>query len=161
VCAITLKRNGEEGRHEKMPRVLVVEDEPTSWASPSTAAGCSHSGFDGPDRAPGGGCGVARRDLADWMLPEVNTIGAVMAPALGTHQDRPHFDVDRLSGGDQGCKEPWTSRLHRASHFSTRNCLALRAVLRRRAPQTVNDSVIQVGDLSLDAELAIGDISRC
>ena len=139
------------------PRVLIVEDEPA--IAELIAVNLQHGGF----------IAVVAQDsvtaqqeldavlpdvvLLDWMLPgqsglslarhwrkqaRTRSIPILMLTARG---DEP----DKVAGLDAGADDYITKP------FSTQELLArIRAVLRRRAPETVNDSVT-VGALILDA----------
>ena len=140
-----------------VPRVLVVEDEPS--IAELVAVNLRHNGFQ-PIWAVDGEAAQRELDgvlpdviLLDWMLPgqsglqlakkwrssaRTKSIPILMITARG---DEP----DRIAGLDAGADDYITKP------FSTQELLArIRAVLRRRAPETVNDSVT-VGSLVLDA----------
>ena len=142
---------------KKMPRVLVVEDEPA--IAELIAVNLRHNGF-APTVVFEGQ--AARREvdavlpdviLLDWMLPGES--GASLARSW-RQQERTKAvpilmltarsdEADKVQGLDAGADDYITKP------FSTQELLArIRAVLRRRAPQTVNDSV-QMGELALDA----------
>jgi len=139
------------------PRILVVEDEPA--IAELIAVNLSHGGF-----LPviAGDSVAAQRELdavlpdailLDWMLPgqsglalarhlrkqpRTKGIPILMLTAKG---DEP----DKVAGLDAGADDYITKP------FSTQELLArIRAVLRRRTPESVNDSVT-VGELLLDA----------
>jgi len=139
------------------PRILIVEDEPA--IAELIAVNLTHGGF---TPVIAGDSVAAQRELdavlpdailLDWMLPgqsglalarhlrkEVRTkaIPILMLTARG---DEPDKVVGLDAGADDYITKP----------FSTQELLArIRAVLRRRAPESVNDSVA-VGDLLLDA----------
>ena len=141
----------------KIARVLVVEDE--SAIAELISVNLRHAGMlsvlaqDGiaaqqhiddvlPDvilldwMLPGqSGVELARRWRAD---PRTKTIPILMLTARG---DEP----DKVAGLDAGADDYITKP------FSTQELLArIRAVLRRRAPQTVSESVL-IGELNLDA----------
>ncbi|MES2412757.1 MAG: phosphate regulon transcriptional regulator PhoB [Pseudomonadota bacterium] len=139
------------------PRVLVVEDEPA--IAELIAVNLRHGGFD-PVVAQDSVAAQKELDavlpdviLLDWMLPgqsgvalarhwrkqaRTKTIPILMLTARG---DEP----DKVAGLDAGADDYITKP------FSTQELLArIRAVLRRRAPESVNDSVT-VGTLVLDA----------
>ncbi|AOW13593.1 DNA-binding response regulator [Hydrogenophaga crassostreae] len=142
---------------KKLPRVLVVEDEPA--IAELIAVNLRHNGF-APTVVFEGQ--AARREvdavlpdviLLDWMLPGES--GASLARSW-RQQERTKAvpilmltarsdEADKVQGLDAGADDYITKP------FSTQELLArIRAVLRRRAPQTVNDSV-QLGELALDA----------
>ena len=139
------------------PRILIVEDEPA--IAELIAVNLSHGGF-----LPviAGDSVAAQRELdavlpdailLDWMLPgqsglalarhlrkqpRTKGIPILMLTAKG---DEP----DKVAGLDAGADDYITKP------FSTQELLArIRAVLRRRSPESVNDSVT-VGELLLDA----------
>ena len=140
-----------------VPRVLVVEDEPS--IAELVAVNLRHNGFQ-PVWAADGDAAQLELDavlpdviLLDWMLPghsglqlakkwrasaRTKAIPILMITARG---DEP----DKIAGLDAGADDYITKP------FSTQELLArIRAVLRRRAPETLNDSVT-VGALVLDA----------
>ncbi|HQR97664.1 MULTISPECIES: phosphate regulon transcriptional regulator PhoB [unclassified Polaromonas] len=140
-----------------VPRVLVVEDEPA--IAELVAVNLRHNGFQ-PIWAADGDAAQRELDavlpdviLLDWMLPghsglqlakkwrasaRTKAIPILMITAKG---DEP----DKIAGLDAGADDYITKP------FSTQELLArIRAVLRRRAPETMNDSVT-VGALVLDA----------
>lgn len=140
-----------------VPRVLVVEDEPS--IAELVAVNLRHNGFQ-PIWAADGDAAQRELDavlpdviLLDWMLPthsglqlakkwranaRTKAIPILMITARG---DEP----DKIAGLDAGADDYITKP------FSTQELLArIRAVLRRRAPEAVNDSVA-VGALVLDA----------
>ncbi len=140
-----------------LPRVLVVEDEPA--IAELIAVNLRHGGFD-PVVADDSVAAQRELDavlpdviLLDWMLPgqsglalarhwrkqpRTKGIPILMLTARG---DEP----DKVAGLDAGADDYITKP------FSTQELLArIRAVLRRRAPESVNDSVT-VGALVLDA----------
>lgn len=142
---------------KKLPRVLVVEDEPA--IAELVAVNLRHNGFQ-PIWAADGDAAQRELDavlpdviLLDWMLPgqsglqlakkwrgsaRTKAIPILMITAKG---DEP----DKVAGLDAGADDYITKP------FSTQELLArIRAVLRRRAPESVNDSVT-VGALVLDA----------
>ncbi len=141
----------------KLPRVLVVEDEPS--IAELIAVNLRHNGFAPTIVFDGAG---AHREidavlpdliLLDWMLPGES--GAVLARQWRKHERTKGVPIimitarsdenDKVQGLDAGADDYITKP------FSTQELLArIRAVLRRRAPEVVSDSV-QVGDLSLDA----------
>ena len=139
------------------PRILIVEDEPA--IAELIAVNLTHGGF-----LPviAGDSVAAQRELdavlpdailLDWMLPgqsglalarhlrkqpRTKGIPILMLTAKG---DEP----DKVAGLDAGADDYITKP------FSTQELLArIRAVLRRRSPESVNDSVT-VGELLLDA----------
>ena len=139
------------------PRVLIVEDEPS--IAELIAVNLRHNGFQ-PVWAEDGTAAQREMDavlpdaiLLDWMLPgqsglqlarkwrgESRTKGVpiLMLTARG---DEP----DKVQGLDAGADDYITKP------FSTQELLArIRAVLRRRAPEQVSDSV-KIGELVLDA----------
>ena len=140
-----------------LPRILIVEDEPA--IAELIAVNLQHGGF---VAVIAGDSVSAQRELdtvlpdlilLDWMLPgqsglslarhwrkQVRTknIPIVMLTARG---DEP----DKIAGLDAGADDYVTKP------FSTQELLArIRAVLRRRAPESESDSVT-VGNLLLDA----------
>ena len=140
-----------------LPRVLIVEDEPA--IAELIAVNLRHGGF---DPVVANDSVTAQRELdavlpdvilLDWMLPgqsglslakhwrkqaRTKTIPILMLTARG---DEP----DKVAGLDAGADDYITKP------FSTQEMLArIRAVLRRRAPESVSDSVT-VGGLTLDA----------
>lgn len=142
---------------KKMPQVLIVEDEPA--IAELIAVNLRHNGLQ-PIWAEDGDSAQREIDavlpdviLLDWMLPgqsglalarkwradgRTKSIPIIMLTARG---DEP----DKVAGLDAGADDYITKP------FSTQELLArIRAVLRRRAPEQVNDSVTQ-GDLVLDA----------
>ena len=139
------------------PRILVVEDEPA--IAELIAVNLQHGGF---DAVVAHDSVTAQRELdavlpdailLDWMLPgqsglslarhwrkqaRTKSIPILMLTARG---DEP----DKVAGLDAGADDYITKP------FSIQELLArIRAVLRRRAPESVNDSV-SVGELVLDA----------
>jgi two-component system phosphate regulon response regulator PhoB len=139
------------------PRVLIVEDEPA--IAELIAVNLRHGGFD-PVVAEDSVSAQRELDavlpdaiLLDWMLPgqsgialarhwrkqaRTKSIPILMLTARG---DEP----DKVAGLDAGADDYITKP------FSTQELMArIRAVLRRRAPESVNDSVA-VGALILDA----------
>ncbi len=142
---------------KKMPQVLIVEDEPA--IAELIAVNLRHNGLQ-PIWAEDGDSAQREIDavlpdviLLDWMLPgqsglalarkwradsRTKSVPIIMLTARG---DEP----DKVAGLDAGADDYITKP------FSTQELLArIRAVLRRRAPEQVNDSVAQ-GDLVLDA----------
>ena len=142
---------------KKLPRVLIVEDEPS--IAELISVNLRHNGFQ-PVWAEEGVAAQRELDtvlpdviLLDWMLPgqsgltlarkwradaRTKAIPLLMLTARG---DEP----DKVAGLDAGADDYITKP------FSTQELLArIRAVLRRRAPEQINDSVT-VGALALDA----------
>ena len=140
-----------------LPRVLIVEDEPA--IAELIAVNLRHGGFE-PVVAQDSVTAQRELDavlpdviLLDWMLPgqsgvslarhwrkqtRTRSIPILMLTARG---DEP----DKVAGLDAGADDYITKP------FSTQELLArIRAVLRRRAPESVSDSVT-VGALILDA----------
>lgn len=142
---------------KQQPRVLIVEDEPA--IAELIAVNLRHNGFQ-PIWAEDGTAAQRELDavlpdaiLLDWMLPGQS--GVVLAKKwradartraipilmLTARSDEP----DKVMGLDAGADDYITKP------FSTHELLArIRAVLRRRAPEQVNDSVA-IGELVLDA----------
>jgi len=141
----------------KKPRVLIVEDE--SSIAELIAVNLRHNGFD-PIWAEDGEAAQREIDtlapdliLLDWMLPgqsglvlarqwrkeaRTKSIPILMLTARG---DEP----DKIAGLDAGADDYITKP------FSTQEMLArIRAVLRRRAPETTTERV-EIGELALDA----------
>ena len=141
----------------KLPRVLVVEDEPA--IAELIAVNLRHNGF-APTVVFDGAAAQLEVDavlpdviLLDWMLPGES--GASLARQWRRQERTKTVPIlmltarsdesDKVQGLDAGADDYITKP------FSTQELLArIRAVLRRRAPQIVNDSV-QVGPLMLDA----------
>jgi len=141
----------------KLPRVLVVEDEPS--IAELIAVNLRHNGF-----APivVFDADAAQREvdavlpdviLLDWMLPGQS--GVQLARQWRAHERSKAVPIimltarseesDKVQGLDAGADDYITKP------FSTQELLArIRAVLRRRAPEAVNDTV-QAGGLMLDA----------
>ena len=142
---------------KQLPRVLIVEDEPA--IAELIAVNLLHGGFD-PVIAQDSVTAQRELDanlpdiiLLDWMLPgqsgvslarqwrkqaRSKDIPIIMLTAKG---DEP----DKVEGLDAGADDYITKP------FSTQELLArIRAVLRRRAPEAINDTV-SVGALMLDA----------
>ena len=142
---------------KKMPQVLIVEDEPA--IAELIAVNLRHNGLQ-PIWAEDGDSAQREIDavlpdviLLDWMLPGQSGLAlarkwradgrtkAVPIIMLTARGDEP----DKVAGLDAGADDYITKP------FSTQELLArIRAVLRRRAPEQVNDNVAQ-GDLVLDA----------
>ena len=151
------KGASKEDAMRKLPRILVVEDE--SAIAELIAVNLRHNGFQPIWVADGA---AAQREinevlpdaiLLDWMLPDQS--GLVLAKKwradartkpvpilmITARGDEP----DKIAGLDAGADDYITKP------FSTQELLArLRAVLRRRAPEQVADSVA-IGELRLDA----------
>jgi two-component system phosphate regulon response regulator PhoB len=142
---------------KQQPRVLIVEDEPS--IAELIAVNLRHNGFQ-PVWAEDGSAAQREMDavlpdaiLLDWMLPgqsglqlarkwrgESRTKGVPIL-LLTARGDEP----DKVQGLDAGADDYITKP------FSTQELLArIRAVLRRRAPEQVSDSV-KIGELALDA----------
>jgi two-component system phosphate regulon response regulator PhoB len=139
------------------PRVLIVEDEPS--IAELIAVNLRHNGFQ-PTWAEDGVAAQRELDavlpdaiLLDWMLPGQSGVAlakkwradartkAIPILMLTARGDEP----DKIMGLDAGADDYITKP------FSTQEMLArIRAVLRRRAPEQVNDSVT-IGELVLDA----------
>lgn len=139
------------------PRVLIVEDEPA--IAELIAINLRHNGFQ-PFWAENGDAAQRELDavlpdviLLDWMLPGQSGVAlarkwradartkAIPILMLTARGDEP----DKVAGLDAGADDYITKP------FSTQELLArIRAVLRRRAPEQVHDSVT-VGELVLDA----------
>ena len=133
---------------KKLPRVLVVEDEPA--IAELIAVNLRHNGF-APTVVFEGA--AARREvdavlpdviLLDWMLPGES--GASLARSWRQHERTKTVPIlmltarsdeaDKVQGLDAGADDYITKP------FSTQELLArIRAVLRRRAPEQVADSV--------------------
>ena len=142
---------------KQLPRVLIVEDEPA--IAELIAVNLRHNGFS-PIWSEDGESAQRELDavlpdviLLDWMLPgqsglslarkwradsRTKPIPILMLTARG---DEP----DKVAGLDAGADDYITKP------FSTQELLArIRAVLRRRAPEQLQDSVT-IGILTLDA----------
>jgi two-component system phosphate regulon response regulator PhoB len=142
---------------KKQPRILIVEDEPS--IAELIAVNLRHNGLS-PVWAEDGDAAQREIDtvlpdaiLLDWMLPgqsglvlarkwradpRTKAIPILMLTARG---DEP----DKIAGLDAGADDYITKP------FSTQELLArIRAVLRRRAPEQVDDVVV-IGELRLDA----------
>ena len=142
---------------KKMPMVLIVEDEPA--IAELIAVNLRHNGFQ-PVWAEDGVSAQRELDavlpeviLLDWMLPGASGLTlarkwradsrtkAVPILMLTARGDEP----DKVAGLDAGADDYITKP------FSTQELLArIRAVLRRRAPEQVQDKV-SMGELMLDA----------
>lgn len=141
----------------KLPQILVVEDEPA--IAELIAVNLRHNGFQ-PIWAEDGVSAQRELDavlpdviLLDWMLPGLSGVALarkwradsrtkgvpiLMLTARGDENDK-------VQGLDAGADDYITKP------FSTQELLArIRAVLRRRAPEQVSDSVT-IGELVLDA----------
>lgn len=141
----------------KLPRVLVVEDEPA--IAELIAVNLRHNGF-APTVVFDGASAQREIDavlpdviLLDWMLPGES--GVALARRWRQHERSKPVPIimltarvdesDKVQGLDAGADDYVTKP------FSTQELLArIRAVLRRRAPEIANDAV-QVGELTLDA----------
>ena len=141
----------------RKPRVLIVEDE--AAIAELIAVNLRHNGFD-PVWVEGGEAAQREIDavrpdviLLDWMLPGASGVQlakkwradarskSIPILMLTARSDEP----DKVQGLDAGADDYITKP------FSPQELLArMRAVLRRRAPEQVGDSV-SVGDLLLDA----------
>ena len=139
------------------PRILIVEDEPA--IAELIAVNLRHNGM-APVWSEDGEAAQREIDavlpdaiLLDWMLPGQSGIAlarkwrsdartkAIPILMLTARSDEP----DKVSGLDAGADDYITKP------FSTQELLArIRAVLRRRAPEQVQDTVALAG-LSLDA----------
>ena len=141
----------------KLPRVLIVEDEPA--IAELIAVNLRPNGFQ-PFWAEDGDSAQRELDavlpdviLLDWMLPGASGLSlarkwradsrtkAVPILMLTARGDEP----DKVAGLDAGADDYITKP------FSTQELLArIRAVLRRRAPEQIQDKV-NIGELVLDA----------
>ena len=142
---------------KKIPRVLIVEDEPA--IAELIAVNLRHNGFQ-PIWSEDGESAQRELDavlpdviLLDWMLPgesglslakkwrkdpRTKAVPILMLTARGD-------EADRVAGLDAGADD------YIIKPFSTKEMLArIRAVLRRRAPEQVGSSVA-IGPLLLDA----------
>ena len=139
------------------PRVLIVEDEPS--IAELISVNLRHNGFQ-PVWAEEGTAAQREMDavlpdviLLDWMLPGQSGLAlarkwradsrtkAIPILMLTARGDEP----DKIAGLEAGADDYITKP------FSTQELLArIRAVLRRRAPEQVNDTAV-VGELVLDA----------
>ena len=139
-----------------MPAVLVVEDEPS--IAELIAVNLRHNGFrttwaiDSASAQREIDASVLDLILLDWMLPGES--GLVLAKRWRAHPRTKEVPIimltargdeaDRVAGLDAGADD------YIAKPFSTRELLArVRAVLRRKAPQTVGDA-LNVAGLGLD-----------
>jgi two-component system, OmpR family, phosphate regulon response regulator PhoB len=141
----------------KLPRVLVVEDEPS--IAELIAVNLRHNGF-APTVVYDGSAAQREVDavlpdliLLDWMLPGES--GASLARQWRKNDRTKSVPIimltarsdesDKIQGLDAGADDYITKP------FSTQEMLArIRALMRRRAPETIKDSV-HVGELILDA----------
>ena len=141
----------------KLPRVLGVEDEPS--IAELIAVNLRHNGF-APTVVYDGAAAQREVDavlpdliLLDWMLPgesgaslarqwrKSDRTKAIPIIMLTARSD----ESDKIQGLDAGADDYITKP------FSTQELLArIRALMRRRAPETIKDSV-QVAELALDA----------
>jgi len=141
----------------KLPRILIVEDEPA--IAELISVNLRHNGFQPIWVADGDTAQLEINEvlpdaiLLDWMLPgqsglmlarkwradpRIKPVPILIITARG---DEP----DKVAGLDAGADDYITKP------FSTQELLArIRAVLRRRAPEQVADSVA-IGELRLDA----------
>lgn len=141
----------------KLPRVLVVEDEPS--IAELIAVNLRHNGFvpivvyDGSAAQREVDAVLPDLILLDWMLPGES--GASLARQWRKNDRTKSVPIimltarsdesDKIQGLDAGADDYITKP------FSTQEMLArIRALMRRRAPETIKDSV-QVGELILDA----------
>jgi two-component system phosphate regulon response regulator PhoB len=143
---------------KRLPRVLVVEDEPA--IAELVVVNLRHNGF-APVWAADGEAAQRELDavlpdviLLDWMLPSESGVAlarkwraqsrtkAVPILMLTARGDEP----DKIAGLDAGADDYITKP------FSTQELMArIRAVLRRRSPEQVRQSVTIAG-LMLDAQ---------
>ncbi len=141
----------------KLPRILVVEDEPD--IAELIAVNLRHNGF-APTVVFDGAAAQREVDavlpdaiLLDWMLPGES--GASLARKWRQHARTRAVPIlmltarsdeaDKVQGLDAGADDYITKP------FSTQELLArIRAVLRRRAPQ-MGAEAVQIGELTLDA----------
>ena len=141
---------------KQQPRVLVVEDEPS--IAELISVNLRHNGF-APVWAEDGVAAQRELDavlpdviLLDWMLPGQSGLAlarkwrgdsrtrAIPILMLTARGDEP----DKVAGLDAGADDYITKP------FSTQELLArIRAVLRRRAPEQVSETVT-IGELALD-----------
>lgn len=140
----------------KLPRVLIVEDEPP--IAELIAVNLRHNGFQ-PVWAPDAEAAQRELDavlpdviLLDWMLPGTSGVALARAWRLDPRVKAVPIlmltarseESDKVAGLEAGADDYVTKP------FSTRELLArVRAVLRRRAPESVAERVT-VGDLVLD-----------
>ena len=142
---------------KQLPRVLIVEDEPS--IAELISVNLRHNGF-APVWAEDGVAAQRELDavlpdvvLLDWMLPGQSGLAlarkwrsdsrtrAIPILMLTARGDEP----DKVAGLDAGADDYITKP------FSTQELLArIRAVLRRRAPEQATEAVA-IGDLVLDA----------
>ena len=142
---------------KNLPRVLIVEDEPS--IAELVSINLRHNGF-APVWAEDGIAAQRELDavlpdaiLLDWMLPEQSGLAlarrwradsrtkAIPILMLTARGDEP----DKVAGLDAGADDYITKP------FSTQELLArIRAVLRRRAPEQASEAVA-IGGLALDA----------
>ena len=140
----------------KLPRVLVVEDEPS--IAELIAVNLRHNGF-APTIVFDGAAAQREVDavlpdviLLDWMLPGES--GAVLARQWRKAERTKTVPIlmltarsdesDKVQGLDAGADDYITKP------FSTQELLArIRAVLRRRAPEQAQETV-SIGELTLD-----------
>jgi two-component system phosphate regulon response regulator PhoB len=141
----------------RKPRVLIVEDE--AAIAELIAVNLRHNGFQ-PIWVEDGTAAQRELDavlpdviLLDWMLP--GSSGVQLAKQWRSHPRSKSIPIlmltargdepDKVQGLDAGADDYITKP------FSPQELLArIRAVLRRRAPEQVGDSV-EIGDLALDA----------
>ena len=141
----------------RKPRVLIVEDE--AAIAELIAVNLRHNGFE-PVWVEGGEAAQREIDavlpdviLLDWMLP--GSSGVQLAKQWRSHPRSKSVPIlmltargaegDKVQGLDAGADDYITKP------FSPQEMLArIRAVLRRRAPEQVGDSV-SIGALQLDA----------
>ena len=141
----------------KLPRILVVEDEPD--IAELIAVNLRHNGF-APTIVFDGAAAQREIDavlpdaiLLDWMLPGES--GASLARKWRKHERTKAVPIlmltarsdetDKVQGLDAGADDYITKP------FSTQELLArIRAVLRRRTPE-IGVEAVQVGELTLDA----------
>jgi two-component system, OmpR family, phosphate regulon response regulator PhoB len=140
-----------------LPRVLIVEDEPS--IAELVSVNLRHNGFQ-PVWAEDATAAQRELDamlpdvvLLDWMLPGQSGLGlarkwrgeprtrGIPILMLTARGDEP----DKVAGLEAGADDYITKP------FSTQELMArIRAVLRRRAPEQVSDAVA-IGELALDA----------
>lgn len=139
-----------------LPRILIVEDE--APIAELISVNLRHNGFQ-PVWAMDSESAQRELDeilpdviLLDWMLPGES--GVSLARSWRQHERTKAIPIlmltarsdesDKVQGLDAGADDYITKP------FSTKELLArIRAVLRRRAPEAVDDTVV-VGDLTLD-----------